>query len=292
MIRLTLIAFFLSTAAGASTRQTGHVLQDPLLFQGDMILSPAARKSLSSDENYEDSVANTMLWPDATIRYQLSLGREDGLAALVHRAMAHIEKRTCVRFIERNKFTDFFFGRPDYINLFRGKGCYSVVGRYGGQQPLSLGPGCENLAIIVHELLHAIGLFHKHSRHDRDQYLQIHWHNIDPDMWSQFEKLPEDPNEISTSDMPFDYKSVMLYGDRTFSRDEISITMSRKDGGKLMDVMFKSGMSKHDISIVNQMYRCHQIKPLDDKKLADLENDLDHEYEEAIMNQRLHPLRH
>jgi hypothetical protein len=104
--------------------------------------------------------------------------------------------------------------------------------------------------------MHAIGFFHKHSRNDRDQYLDIHWDNIDKKMWPQFEKLSPDQNHIYT---PFDYMSIMLYGPRTFSSDDFSITMSRKDGGKLIDVQFKNGLSDSDIENVNRLYGCPAV---------------------------------
>ena len=39
--------------------------------------------------------------------------------------------------------------------------CHSKVGRTGGQQLLSLGPGCHDVGSTLHELSHAIGLYHE-----------------------------------------------------------------------------------------------------------------------------------
>lgn len=65
--------------------------------------------------------------------------------------------------------------------------CWSFVGKFGGAQILSLeppdekGPNClENEGRAIHELMHALGIFHEHSRADRDLYIDIHYENIIP----------------------------------------------------------------------------------------------------------------
>ena len=46
----------------------------------------------------------------------------------------------------------------DYIRIYRGGGCSSLVGRKGGVQDLSLGNYCAtNVGTPIHEFLHALG---------------------------------------------------------------------------------------------------------------------------------------
>lgn len=61
------------------------------------------------------------------------------------------------------------------------------MGKFGGAQILSLeppdekGPNClENEGKAIHELMHALGIFHEHTRADRDMYIDVHYENIIP----------------------------------------------------------------------------------------------------------------
>jgi len=59
--------------------------------------------------------------------------------------------------------------------LFR---CYSYIGRQGGAQSLSIGTSCETVGIVEHEIMHALGFYHEHSRPDRDDHVIIIDSNI------------------------------------------------------------------------------------------------------------------
>ncbi len=64
----------------------------------------------------------------------------------------------------------------DFLSISR---CSSDVGaKYIDEkgmdhQVLSIGKGCEYKGTVIHEMLHAVGLFHEHGRLDRDQYIKV-----------------------------------------------------------------------------------------------------------------------
>ena len=56
-----------------------------------------------------------------------------------------------------------------------------TVGYHHGSNVINLAqPDCVEYPVIMHELLHKIGLWHEHTRPDRDRYLVIHRENISP----------------------------------------------------------------------------------------------------------------
>ena len=63
--------------------------------------------------------------------------------------------------------------------------CWSYMGRKGGKQTLSLKPPddkkCHCLCDVgrtLHEMMHALGFYHEHSRTDRDNYIKIVEENV------------------------------------------------------------------------------------------------------------------
>lgn len=161
--------------------------------------------------------------------------------------MREIESRSCVKFKERDH-------EDDFVHIIRGGGCYSSVGRRGGRQTLSLGRGCENYGIILHELMHVVGFYHLHQRHDRDKFLDIHWDNINPRFINNFKLLTPDEVRVDTR---FDYQSIMMYGSNSFSKDRRSFTMTPTvPGVRILDPAYKTSLSDIDVHSINKLYSC------------------------------------
>uniref|UniRef100_A0A3B1JQ02 Metalloendopeptidase n=1 Tax=Astyanax mexicanus TaxID=7994 RepID=A0A3B1JQ02_ASTMX len=125
--------------------------------------------------------------------------------------------KTCIRFVDRST-------EIDYLSIENRDG-----GRTGGKQVVSLSTrGCVYHGIVQHELNHALGFYHEHTRSDRDSYVTINWQNIDPTMQYNFNK--ENTNNLNT---PYDYSSVMHYGKTAFTINGLNTITPIPDASRI-----------------------------------------------------------
>ena len=120
-----------------------------------------------------------------------------------------------------------------------------------GSQKISLGPGCWSKGVAIHEMMHALGFYHEHSRIDRDAYVQILWHNIEPGRQRQFKKYYLGAAE--TLGEPYDVGSIMHYPSKAFSRNGEPTILTR-EGGFIRGQRY--GLSDIDIRQLNKYYKC------------------------------------
>jgi hypothetical protein len=222
-----------------SLKAGDYGLENPNLFQGDIL------SDFPSETKTAVRVFN--LWPLGIVPYSMQLSLFP-MREQINAAMREIEQKTCVKFRPR------LLSR-DYVNMGSGSGCYSVIGRQGGPQILSLGRGCGAHTTIVHELMHAIGFEHMHSHRDRDMFLKINWENIPTDKWRQFEVVSLLGYKTL---VPFDFESVMLYGPKTFGQQGKTSMESKVKGKRVLEMAEKSGLSKGDIDGINRLYMCRR----------------------------------
>ncbi|KAJ8246969.1 hypothetical protein GJAV_G00257310 [Gymnothorax javanicus] len=166
---------------------------------------------------------------------------------MIENAMVTFHRQTCIRFVPRSN-------QRDYIRMQDADGCFSYLGRTGGKQVVGLARyGCIFHGTIQHELNHALGFYHEHTRSDRDQYVRINWENVAPHTIYNFQT--QDTNNLYT---PYDYTSIMHYGRTAFStsgRETITpIPNPNQPIGRA------TSLSRGDILRVNRLYGCCECR--------------------------------
>lgn len=185
-------------------------------------------------------------WPDGVVPFEIAHDLPLSNKIAVLQAIAHWQEHTNVAFIELNEKNRYNY--PDHI-LFQsalGTTCSSFVGRVGGTQVVNLSPRC-NTMITVHEIGHALGLWHEQSRADRDQYIRIVWENIEDSHRYNFEQHLSDGRDFGE----YDYQSIMHYSSHVFSKNGLATIIPLLENAEIGQ---RRSVSPKDIAAVNAMY--------------------------------------
>ncbi|XP_056614028.1 hatching enzyme 1.2-like [Triplophysa dalaica] len=212
-----------------------------LLIEGDLVF-PKTRNAIYCFNN-------NCLWKKNSknlveVPYTVSREYTSNEKRTIENAMMTFNSKTCIRFVPRSSQTD-------YISIENNDGCYSLLGRTGGKQQVSLQRNsCVYNDLVQHELNHALGFEHEHARSDRDKYIRINWKFISPDMVDAFEK--QNTNNLNT---PYDYGSVMHYGRTAFTNQDGKETITPIPDASV-EIGQTRGLSNIDIMKINKLYGC------------------------------------
>ncbi len=179
-------------------------------------------------------------WTDGIIPYTIQ--RNHPQRNTILDAIEYISNHTNICIVPRS-------GERDYVQFVRyDLGCWSYVGRQGGMQEINIG-NCD-FGAIVHEICHAIGLFHEQSRADRDEYITINWNNIEPTQRQNFDKHVSMGIDIGT----YDYSSIMHYPAWAFSYTGGATISCPSHGGCPNTMGQRNQLSNGDLRGIQYLY--------------------------------------
>ncbi|CAB3238198.1 unnamed protein product [Arctia plantaginis] len=227
---------------------------------------PIARKFGSNIELTDDNdkYYKEKLWPLGVVMYSADAGARRSQALLALRnAMTTIELSSCIVF---HNLEDLSMSPRNFLwfSSFGGE----VMPRLGvvpGNQSLLLSslvngvPG--HTAHALNMLLRILGIPMMSNRYDRDNYVTVHWKNIQQGMEHYFERLPEDAM-LRNSDgviMQYDYTSVThapsnyLCADCSLGQQTVSPVQDHL-WQRTLTMGHRTDLNPMDIEILNLLY--------------------------------------
>jgi hypothetical protein len=178
--------------------------------------------------------------------------------ARVTDAIAYWESVTKFRFVLRTI-------EPDYLTFQPSAGCSSNVGRIGGQQFVNLATGCPT-GKTMHEIGHALGMWHEQSRADRDKHVIINWANITVGKEGNFDTFTSAGNDGRDLGA-YDVTSIMHYGSTAFSANGLP-TITLLDGSTFTEQRVEA--TPADICAVKKFQGWGQRSDINGDGYADL----------------------
>ena len=213
--------------------------------QGDMLYSSSEVKGVFTRNSI-------LYWPEGVVYYDFAPNCTNRLIQNAMAAMEELSDSTCVQFLPADSST------TNYIRFKLSSGNNSYLGMKGGMQVINI-YNDDNVYIIMHEICHALGIYHEQNRSDRDEYIHINMGNVRKEVANNFTPVSDGYN-IG----PFNYESIMLYPqyiyDLSFVYNVYTPVITRLDG---LDYIYNRGyLSQGDVKTVKAIYGRHAYAKL------------------------------
>jgi uncharacterized protein (TIGR03437 family) len=171
-------------------------------YEGDILLGEPGAKSTGRGASV--TTVSGALWPNATVPYVIDADVAN--QNLILDAMKQWTDVANIKFVARTTQTNYVrFSKPAIIS------CNSYVGMQGGEQKVNLDAACQAPA-QVHEIGHALGLWHEQTRIDRDKWITLLPQNINKACIHNYDR-----QDAARDQGAYDFASAMQYPPTSYS---------------------------------------------------------------------------
>lgn len=240
------------------------VVDGEAVIEGDMRMGPVAEFEARlelGDMTFRGAGRDCHLWNEMPVKYSfdgstsasMRIAIEEALDRLVEESDADISFAKC---------SGLCLGSHLRFKFEAGNGCSSHVGRYTWPlvNGIDLDTGCDGIndntthrtqevGRIMHEIMHALGVYHEQSRCDRDDFVTIHWESIADGADHNFDEHCSDTTDYGA----YDYSSIMHYPATAFSIDG-SPTITAANPAAQSTMGQRSGLSIGDKAVLIGLY--------------------------------------
>ena len=229
---------------------THEIVDGMAMLEGDIVLGRADEMIPTTERSARKAgirssigiTATRYRWPNGVMPYVIDPAISD--PGRVSLAISHWNTKLLgtVKMVPRT-------AESNYVTFRRVTGtsdCTSYVGMVGYNQSITVSDSCS-VGTLIHEIGHAWGLWHEHTREDRDKYVTVNWPNIRTGQSHNFTSNVTNGDDLGT----YDYGSIMHYGPYSYSVNGLPTITTIPPG---MSIGQRSGLSAGDIAGVKKLY--------------------------------------
>jgi astacin len=219
------------------------------LFENDIILGRAEEIQIVSAKDAKNLrqsqgiTSTSSRWPNGLIPYEIDPAMPN--PSRITDAIAHWNSKLSGPITLRPRNGEAYYIR--YVYTTSAGTCSSYIGNmHMAAQPIMFGDYCTT-GNAIHETGHAIGLFHEHTREDRNSFVTINTANLTSGTSANFDQAISTSDDLGT----YDYGSIMHYGAYAFSSNGLPTITTIPAG---IAIGQRDGLSPGDIAGVRLMY--------------------------------------
>nr|XP_043068019.1 astacin-like metalloprotease toxin 5 [Drosophila bipectinata] len=202
-----------------------------------------------------NAVMDGKVWPSTSLTYTIDPSFSEEEVTTVDEALKTINECSCLEFV---KFPQLGLYDQPNVRYVPSDSSSSIVG-YSNKTPHLIYLSKDHRSdteTILHETFHMLGLFHEHTRHDRDNYVVIEEENVD--RWEINKGNFESRRDTRSLNVGYNYNSIMHYPKNAFSRNGATTIYALENGVKVERDFGSKKPALSDWKKISRLYNCNR----------------------------------